>query len=131
MPRSRRLELTMIRSRSEKTTRPFMAITPESGVSRPAMHCSVVVLPHPLGPSGVKNSPGATSSDTSRIAVVRPPAPAKDLLSPRTESIGATPPSPDATVMPPMPVGRRRRETPPLELPEYGEALVGVEDVRL
>jgi len=41
-----------------------MVMRPLLGSSSPAMHCSVVVLPQPEGPSSVKNSPSATSNDT-------------------------------------------------------------------
>ena len=36
-------------------------ISPDCGRSRPAIERSVVVLPQPLGPSRVKNSPSGTS----------------------------------------------------------------------
>src|SRR5690349_10769112 len=49
-----------------------IAIVPEVAVSRPARMRSSVVLPHPDGPTIMKNSPGAMSSDTQSIAV-RPP----------------------------------------------------------
>ena len=39
-----------------------------SGSSNPAIILSVVVLPHPEGPSSEKNSPGAMSSDTASTA---------------------------------------------------------------
>ena len=40
----------------EVTTLPSMIISPLSGFSRPAMHLSVVVFPHPDGPSNVRTS---------------------------------------------------------------------------
>ena len=43
------------------TTCPPMAISPSVTSSRPAMQRSVVVLPHPLGPSSTMNSPSAIS----------------------------------------------------------------------
>src|SRR5262249_25846830 len=49
-----------------------------SGVSKPAIMRSVVVLPQPLGPSSEKNSPSAISSVTSFTAA----CPAKRLLTP-------------------------------------------------
>ena len=51
---------------------------PASGVSKPAIIRSVVVLPQPLGPSIEKNSPSAISSVTSSTAVWLP----KRLLTP-------------------------------------------------
>ena len=47
---------------------PPMEIRPESGNPKPAIIRSVVVLPQPEGPSRVRNSPGRTSSLTSRAA---------------------------------------------------------------
>jgi hypothetical protein len=48
-----------------------MRTRPPVGASRPAMIFRIVVLPQPLGPSRVKNSPGAIVSD--RPATVAPP----------------------------------------------------------
>src|SRR6185295_7328149 len=45
-----------------------MRIAPASGCSKPARSRSSVVLPQPEGPSRVRNSPGRTSSETSRRA---------------------------------------------------------------
>jgi hypothetical protein len=50
------------------TDRPSMAMSPALGVSKPAIIISVVVLPEPLGPSKVKNSPERISSETPRTA---------------------------------------------------------------
>src|SRR5712691_2640582 len=47
-------------------------MSPDSGVSRPAMHLKVVVLPQPDGPSIAKNSPSATSKLTSLTATTLP-----------------------------------------------------------
>src|SRR5215813_3806481 len=52
------------------STRPSTEIVPSSGVSRPAMQRSVVVLPQPEGPSIVKNVPDARS----KLALRMPPA---------------------------------------------------------
>src|SRR5258705_13898524 len=45
---------------------------PLSGFSRPAIMRNVVVLPQPDGPNSPKNSPCATSSETSFTARVEP-----------------------------------------------------------
>jgi hypothetical protein len=45
---------------------------PEVGAMKPAIIRSVVVLPQPLGPSSITNSPSRTSSETSRTAAVAP-----------------------------------------------------------
>src|SRR5437763_2545756 len=60
------------------TSFPFSTMRPASGSSKPATIRSVVVLPHPLGPSSEKNSPSAISSDTSSTAFTPP----KRLLTP-------------------------------------------------
>src|SRR5271166_7027020 len=46
------------------TERPSMAMSPAVGASKPAINISVVVLPEPLGPSSVRNSPERMSSET-------------------------------------------------------------------
>src|SRR5258708_36642481 len=45
---------------------------PPSGVTRPAIVRSVVVLPTELGPNRAKNEPSATSNDRFRSAFTRP-----------------------------------------------------------
>ena len=51
------------------TSRPRSSIVPASSTSSPAIARSKVVLPHPLGPSRVRISPGLTSTSTpSRAA---------------------------------------------------------------
>ncbi len=45
---------------------------PASGSSKPPIMRSVVVLPHPLGPSSEKNSPSRISSETERTASTLP-----------------------------------------------------------
>src|SRR5690554_5338309 len=56
----------------DQTTLSPIAIVPESGVSRPAMQRSSVVLPQPLGPSSVVTDPSATLRLTSLRAVTSP-----------------------------------------------------------
>src|SRR5215204_2421135 len=46
-----------------------MCIVPDVGVSRPATMRSVVVLPHPEGPSRAKNEPCGTSRSRALTAV--------------------------------------------------------------
>ncbi len=54
----------------------FQWISPSSGVSRPAIRCSTVDLPQPLGPRMATISSGSTEKVTRRTAWVSP----KDLL---------------------------------------------------
>ncbi len=54
------------------TSAPLIATRPASGVTKPATERSVVVLPHPDGPSSVKNSPGTMASETPSSARVAP-----------------------------------------------------------
>ena len=54
------------------TSFPCSTMRPASGNSKPATIRSVVVLPHPLGPSSEKNSPSSISSDTSSTAPTEP-----------------------------------------------------------
>ena len=56
-------------------TAPRTAISPDRGRSRPAIERSVVVLPHPLGPSRVKSRPSGTSNETSWTALTGSPRP--------------------------------------------------------
>src|SRR5438105_982973 len=58
----RRFAATCVTSVPPSRTRPL------SGVSKPAIMRSDVVLPHPLGPSIEKNSPSRMSNDTSATA---------------------------------------------------------------
>src|SRR3954454_23250684 len=51
---------------------PSSRIAPESGISKPAIRRSVVVLPEPEGPSMVKNSPWPISRSTSSTAATSP-----------------------------------------------------------
>src|SRR5689334_16289910 len=68
MPKPRRLGATKTFLPDENTTRSFTAISPARGFSSPAMERSVVVLPHPLGPSSVKSLPSGTVNVTSCAA---------------------------------------------------------------
>ena len=56
-----------------------MCSDPASGTIKPAAMLRSVVLPEPLGPSSVTNSPAATSSDSGCSAGTSP----KDLATPR------------------------------------------------
>src|SRR5262245_31573885 len=51
---------------------PSMAISPLSGIKKPATRLSSVVLPQPDGPNSVMSSPRRTSSETSSSAVILP-----------------------------------------------------------
>src|SRR4051812_5598449 len=62
------------------TSTPLRTMRPASGISKPATMRSVVVLPHPLGPSSEKNSPSPISSVTSSTAACLP----NRLLTPTT-----------------------------------------------
>src|SRR6266550_4011801 len=60
--------------RAAELTRVFpMAISPPSGLSRPATQRSKVVLPDPLKPSNTKNSRSATSIVTASTARTESP----------------------------------------------------------
>ncbi len=50
------------------TSAPCSTMRPASGASNPAIMRSVVVLPHPLGPSIEKNSPPGIVIETSLTA---------------------------------------------------------------
>src|SRR5215470_7032822 len=62
-----------------------MAISPASGVRKPAARLSNVVLPHPDGPSSVISSPRRTCSETSCSATTSP----KRLLMPSRRTASA------------------------------------------
>ena len=51
---------------------PFRSISPDVGISKPAIIRSVVVFPHPDEPRMVRNSPRATVKERSRITAVSP-----------------------------------------------------------
>src|SRR5829696_3203004 len=54
------------------TSRPPISTRPAVGVSSPATHFNVVVLPAPLGPSRTKNSPSPTSRSSPSRATSFP-----------------------------------------------------------
>jgi hypothetical protein len=62
MPRLRRCGGTSL------TSAPFSEIVPAVRVSNPAMRFRVVVLPDPLGPRSVMNSPGSIVNEMSSTA---------------------------------------------------------------
>src|SRR5262249_50419357 len=67
---------------------PSTAISPLSGIKKPATRLSSVVLPQPEGPSSVISSPRRTSSETSSSAVILP----KRLVTPSSSTaISAAP----------------------------------------
>ena len=102
MPRLRRLAGTKTCRSLAKTATPSISIVPDVGVSRPATHCSVVVLPHPLGPSSVKNSPRPTSNEmpSTAGAGALPSRAGNCLVKLRTDSTRA-PQSTDSVCRPP------------------------------
>ncbi len=59
---------------SPETSAPSMLIAPVVGSSKPAIIRRVVVLPHPDGPSMVKNSPSPISRSISLTATKSPNA---------------------------------------------------------
>src|SRR5262249_39201316 len=61
---------------------PSTAISPLSGIRKPATRLSSVVLPQPDGPSSVISSPRRTSSETSSSAVILP----KRLVTPSSST---------------------------------------------
>src|SRR4051794_32634711 len=65
---------------------PPTRMRPASGVSKPAIMRSVVVLPHPDGPSRAKNSPAAIVRSTPSTARTRP---SKLLLRPSSVTADA------------------------------------------
>src|SRR5688572_32887429 len=71
----------------ENTGLSSIQISPESGVSSPAIHLRVVVLPQPEGPSSEKNSPVLTSKLTSCTACTWPSPVTKVRVSPSTVNI--------------------------------------------
>src|SRR5262245_57973465 len=81
------------------TRRPPSMTSPAVADSRPAIMRSVVVLPHPDGPSRHTTSPAPTSRSTSRTATtspkifVRPESPIVDMIA-RGPPLGSPPPSP-------------------------------------
>src|SRR5215471_1459568 len=68
MPRLRRYGGTRV------SGRPSSMISPAVADSKPAIIMRVVVLPEPLGPSSVRNSPGGTVRETPSTAITGPKA---------------------------------------------------------
>jgi hypothetical protein len=66
------------------TSRPSTLTDPASGHSKPAIARSIVLLPHPLGPSTARISPRLTLSEASRSASTEP----KRLVTPWSSIIG-------------------------------------------
>ena len=64
---------------------PSMAMSPAVGLSKPAIIIRVEVLPEPLGPSSVRNSPERMSSETPSTALRR------SYRFSRSESVTAAP----------------------------------------
>ena len=65
---------------------PSMRISPELGLSKPAIMLRTVVLPQPLGPSRVRTSPRRMASSSSCTASTAP-----KLLLTRTSSTALAP----------------------------------------
>src|SRR5712691_6067891 len=80
----------MLRSYGLRRVRssPSSSMAPAVGSSKPAIIMRVVVLPEPLGPRRVRNSPLATSIETSSTAFTRP---SYDLTMLRSERYALTP----------------------------------------
>ena len=51
---------------------PATAMCPVDGATKPAIIRRVVVLPHPEGPSSVRNSPSRTDRSSGSTAAVSP-----------------------------------------------------------
>src|SRR5690349_19880288 len=63
-------------------------MSPLVGASSPAIRRSVVLLPHPEGPTSTRNSPSAMSRETPETAgAARPPAYILETFSARTRAI--------------------------------------------
>src|SRR5256885_14772592 len=108
--------------------RPPRKISPIVGDSKPAIIMSVVVLPEPLGPRRVRNSPEATASDTPSTATTGPndfdtatssSSAAGSLSAASTGgggrvpgNRGPPPPPRSPSLSPPPPRPARRRPTP-------------------
>src|SRR5690242_13983397 len=66
--------MSRLRGGSDVTSASPMESVPESGTTKPAAILSSVVLPDPLGPSSVTNSPAAMSRESGRSAGTSPNA---------------------------------------------------------
>ena len=75
---------------------PSSTIRPDVGFSNPAIMRSVVVLPHPDGPSSEKNSPAAISSRRRSTAVTSPKVFVRSRMSMWPPAIPPHPASPSA-----------------------------------
>ena len=72
---------------------PSNRMSPASGVRKPAIRLSVVVLPEPLGPSSETKAPAGISSETSSTARNEPKvfvSPRKWTFAPCVEPDGAS-----------------------------------------
>src|ERR1700755_3006492 len=70
MPSSRSRGGTRMPRAGDDTTLPPIEISPSVGCSRPATQRSVVVLPHPEGPSSTTISPAGTAKLTPSTAAM-------------------------------------------------------------
>ena len=59
---------------SRVTDRPAIRISPDVGLSRPASSRNAVLLPHPEGPTRIRNSPSATARSSPFSATTSPNA---------------------------------------------------------
>ncbi len=66
-------------------SKPWTLMLPSVGNSRPAIMRSVVVLPHPDGPSSEKNSPSAMERWSSSTATTSP----NRLMTPSSSTAGS------------------------------------------
>src|SRR6202790_4032191 len=73
MPKLRLFGATKMPPADEYMTLPATSISPELGLSSPAMERNVVVLPQPEGPSSVNSLPSGTSKLTSWAALTTVP----------------------------------------------------------
>jgi hypothetical protein len=69
MPMRRRLGGTNVPRTDEDTVTPAISISPASGVSRPALQRSSVLLPQPLGPNKVLASGYGRRKRSSTLSV--------------------------------------------------------------
>src|SRR5438067_870674 len=100
-------------ARTSVTSFPCRTMRPTSGTSKPAIMRSVVVFPHPLGPSSEKNSPSPISSETSSTALTAPKrllTPTRPIAARRSSSIRVE--SLPALARPRARVDRQRRAHP-------------------
>src|SRR5260370_39260453 len=91
IPRLRRSAARSTRAQRSTNVSSPQAISPSSGVWKPAMHIRIVVLPQPEGPSSVTNSVSLTVKLTSSRTL----GPEKDLLRCSTRMSGTAQPPKD------------------------------------